>query len=163
MEKPVSAERRNQLLNLEKFLTQCPPGAIITYGDIEQATHVAMDLKGKHLLRSALWALDLEYLCQRGRGIELAGAQSAVQILETRFVRIDSSVKRAEVSHTRLETFVPALSAQDKKTMAFIASTFGAIRLAADHLRAKTMRQRLQKQGIRAPVHESISHPALTR
>ena len=146
-------KRCHESLQLESFLSQCPMGAVLTYEDIAQATAVQMDERGKGLLRGALSRLGLEYLCMRQKGIELGSPHTTVKIMEGRFVQVDARVRRAEVSHTRLERFTPALSADDKRAMEFIGRTFGAIRVATDHFRARALRQGERLALIPPPVH----------
>lgn len=155
MEQRIKARRCHESLQLESFVSQCPMGATLTYVDIATATGIAMDSRGKGLLRKALGRSGLEYLCKRGKSIELAAPSTTVRIMEGRFVTVDSAVKRADTAHGRLERFLPALSEEDKRAMLFIGQTFGAIRVAADHFRAQSLRQGARLALIAPPVHDA--------
>lgn len=88
-------------LEIQTFISGLPGGPHgkrLEYIDIEKATGVPMDVKGKCYLRSALYALKLYYLVDRGKGIEIQSADNCISIAAGKGKRACNAVKYAHKS-----------------------------------------------------------------
>lgn len=118
-----------ETLKIENALKVTRPGEFISYKNIEQFTGVRMDNRGKGFLRTALNRLRLEYTPLKGKGIQLASAETAIAIVSRRVIKIDNSVKRAEKTTKRISNqFYDKLSEPEQKTVNFLSSIFSALR-----------------------------------
>jgi len=128
------AKISEESLKIVNYLEGIAHGETLSYDQIEKATGVKMDTKGRSYLRTAIKKLKREYSCIVGKGIELASAKSATNILVGRVVKIDNAVKRAEKTQTILvNNFYDQLQPIEQKQALFLGAVFGAIRVAAQN------------------------------
>lgn len=105
----------------------------ISYLEIEHATGVIMDSKGKSYLRNAAKYSGVEYTAIPKYGIEIAGPNNGTQIIGGRLARIDAATRRAETATKNISNrHLSAMSPDDQKTILFLGSVFGAIRASAE-------------------------------
>jgi len=124
-----------EMIKLKGFLSDVPNDASVLYSDIEKATGVRMDLRGKALMRSALNGLRREYRSDRGVGIQLEGSGNCMNLVTTKAVRVGSALKRANKTTIRMvDRYVEELPPPDKSRLIATASLFGAIMAMAKGL-----------------------------
>ena len=128
-------EPSKELAILKGLLNDLPAGAYIAYAEIEQQTGVAMNVRGKCILRSALRSLKREYHCDRGNGIELENPANAMVLVTGRVKRVNGSLRRADKTVTRMaERYMEKLPKDDRDRLLATASLFGAIKAMAKGL-----------------------------
>jgi hypothetical protein len=97
--------------------------------EIEKATAIRMDLRGKGLVRRVL--RHRQYLPIHGQGIEFADATSANAVLDSRASRVRSAVKRAHTTGEELiEQFLPKMGAEEQRKILQRTAMFAALRLS---------------------------------
>lgn len=101
-EQPSLDRMRADRVALEAYLRKQKPGAMLDYLSISRETKVAMNARGKRILRSALAHLDLVVATVRGCGVRLSSADSAIDIVEGDLDRIGRVVKRATSRHATM-------------------------------------------------------------
>jgi hypothetical protein len=128
----ISAEVKR----LKEFLEAAAehrPGQQISYLEIEETTGVTMNLKGKGYLRNAAQYVGVEYSAIPKYGIEIAGADNGLSIIGGRLARIDSATRRAEKATKNIsQRYIANMSDDDRRSVLFLGSVFGAIRASAD-------------------------------
>lgn len=87
-------EPSKETLELQSLLEKAPDHAYLTYDDISKASGIAMDTRGKQLLRTAVKRCDRAYRVDRGVGIELDGPKNTMNIVSSRLTRISSAIKK---------------------------------------------------------------------
>ena len=144
--KKTIQEISEETLEIMRFISGKGPGTVLSYKEIQGATGVTMDAKGKSYLRSALRKLKIEYECTFGESITLASPKNATKIVFHRLKKVDSSVRRAEKTHGNITSnFYGQLNEHEQKRLAFIGSAFGAIRLAVKSGVLYLKEQKMQK------------------
>ena len=128
------AKISEESLTLVNYLKDVEHGQILSYQQIEQDTGVKMNtMAGRSYLRTACKKLKREYSCLRGVGIKLADKETATTLVIGRLVKIDNAVKRGERTYNNVSiAFYNELSPAEQKTINFVGSAFGAIRVAAE-------------------------------
>lgn len=125
-----------EVSKLKEFLetaASARPDAQISYLEIEDATGIPMDKKGKGYLRNAAKYCGVEYSAVPKYGIEIAGPNNGNQIIGGRLARIDSATRRAEMATKNIsKRYIKDMSEEDQKTILFLGSVFGAIRASAE-------------------------------
>ena len=125
-----------EVTTLKEFLEKAAierPDQRISYLEIEDATGVKMDLRGKGYLRNAAKYSGVEYSAIPKYGIEIAGPNNGTQIIGGRLARIDAATRRAETATKNINRrYLGDMSQEDQKTILFLGSVFGAIRASAE-------------------------------
>lgn len=128
-----------EVTKLKEFLEQAAserPDTRISYLEIEEVTGVVMDRKGKGYLRNAAKYSGVEYSAIPKYGIEIAGPNNGTQIIGGRLARIDAATRRAELATKNISMrYLGEMSREDKNTVLFLGSVFGAIRASAEGYR----------------------------
>uniref|UniRef100_A0A6M3L492 Uncharacterized protein n=1 Tax=viral metagenome TaxID=1070528 RepID=A0A6M3L492_9ZZZZ len=123
-----------ETLKLQQYITTQEDGTELSYLEIEQATGIDMNERGKQILRRGIKRARREYSTIRGYGIKLACPETTLPILSGKIIKIDRCVKRAEKTHHTLqEQFFSQLSPEEQKQILFAGAVFGAIRIAAEN------------------------------
>lgn len=129
-------EPSKEMLQIKAILENAPPGAYLSYDDIEKGSKVPMDLRGKSLLRSACRSLKLAYRCDRGSGIELEAPGNAMSIVTTQVKRVDNGLKRTgKVSRRLQDRYLEQMSDEDRPRLTAVVSLLGAISAVAGGLK----------------------------
>lgn len=149
-------ETNADTLKLQEYITNQPHGASLGYSLIEDETGVVMNNEGRSRLRSALKTLKREFSTVRGQGIKLADPATAMDIISTKFQRIDGAVRKADKTQRNLQNqFLENMSEPHRKQLLFAGAVFGAIRLAAEQGR------QIQRKHLPTQSSVSISLPIL--
>lgn len=125
------AEASNEMLQIKEHLSILPDGTLVSYEDIEKATGVIMDSRGKQYLRSAIYSLKREYACIRGWGIEFASATNADKLVGNRLIKIDRAVDRGSKTTRIVMKFLNDMTPDTQKRVLLAGSVFGAIKASA--------------------------------
>lgn len=137
-----------EVTRLKEFLEKAAqerPDQKISYMDIEDATGIPMDMKGKGYLRNAAKYSGVEYSAVPKYGIEIAGPNNGNQIIGGRLARIDAATRRAETATKNISRrFLRDMSEDDQKTVILLGSIFGAIRANADSYKRLAMARKQQ-------------------
>ena len=121
-------EPSEETLKLIDLFSKAEDGSYWKYEDIERATDVVMDNKGKERMRSALNHLKQDYRVERAEGIELAGVKNVMHITTNKTERVRSAIKNADKTSGRLFVkFYDQLPDPDRQRMAAVASLLGAV------------------------------------
>lgn len=125
-----------EVTKLKEFLETAAaerPDTQISYLEIEDATGITMDLKGKGYLRNAAKYCGVEYSAVPKYGIEIAGPNNGTQIIGGRLARIDAATRRAETATKNIsKRYLHDMDDESQKTIIFLGSVFGAIRASAE-------------------------------
>lgn len=125
-----------EVTKLKEFLETAAverPDTQISYLEIEDATGIPMDLKGKGYLRNAAKYCGVEYSAVPKYGIEIAGPNNGTQIIGGRLARIDAATRRAETATKNIsKRYLHDMDDESQKTILFLGSVFGAIRSSAE-------------------------------
>ena len=125
-----------EVQKLKEFLETAAkerPDTNVSYLEIEEATGVTMNAKGKERLRRAATYTGVEYDTVYDYGITVAGPNTGLNIIGGRLARIDSATRRAEKATKNIsKRYFHNMNDGDKKTVLFLGSLFGAIRASAD-------------------------------
>lgn len=125
-----------QVVKLKEFLENAAverPDTKISYLEIESATGIPMDKKGKGYLRNAAQYCGVEYSAVPKYGIEIAGPNNGTQIIGGRLGRIDAATRRAEKATKNIsQRYIKDMDHDSQKTIIFLGSVFGAIRASAE-------------------------------
>lgn len=128
-------EPSKELAVLKGFFSELPSGAYVSYEEITRKTGIAMNARGKSIMRSALRSLKREYHADKGNGIELESPKNAMVLVTGRVKRASNSLRRADKTTTRMaERYVEELPKDDRDRLLMTASLFGAIRAMAKGL-----------------------------
>lgn len=121
---------------LKEFLEKAAqerPDQQISYLEIEHATGISMDKKGKGYLRNAARYSGVEYSAIPKYGIEIAGPTNGNQIIGGRLARIDAATRRAETATKNISRrYRKDMTQDDQRTVIMLGSIFGAIRASAE-------------------------------
>jgi len=121
------------------------PDTKISYLEIEDATGVPMDNKGRGYLRNAARYCGVEYSAVPKYGIEIAGPNNGTEIIGGRLARIDAATRRAEIATKNIsKRHLAAMSNEDQKAIVFLGSVFGAIRANAEGYKRLTASRKRQ-------------------
>lgn len=151
------AKTSEEGLKLREYMSVQSPGSFITYLQIQDESGVLMDSRGKNLVRSALTSQKIEYTCLRGKGIELAGVETAVGIMNQKFVRVSNTIKKAAKTQKNIqEKFYDDLSEQDKRKVLLAGTVFAMM-----HAMAKDNSKSLVKNTISNTETYSIELPKI--
>lgn len=125
-----------EVTKLKEFLETAAterPDTQISYLEIEDATGIPMDQKGKGYLRNAAKYCGVEYSAVPKYGIEIAGPNNGTQIIGGRLARIDAATRRAETATKNIQKrYIKDMDEESQKTIIFLGSVFGAIRASAE-------------------------------
>jgi len=118
-------------------------GEEVTWRRIEHETNIVMNPTGRALAWRALKRCKRPYVALRGVGIRLSAPDNAMEIMASRFVRIDNRVRDADKTRAILTTrHLDAMPEHDKKRMLTLAGFFGAVRAFATEAKARLLAQR---------------------
>lgn len=131
--KKTIAEISKETLAVEEFIRTLSADETATYLEIEQATGVRMDARGRARIAVATKRAGAAYACIKGFGIKMAGPMTGRDLVMDRTARIDSAVKRAE----RIAAIVMArhrdgMPASDRQQVELTSATFAMIRVLAN-------------------------------
>jgi len=125
-----------EYLTLVNLVQETPPGTLLDYAQVEDATGVPMGIgmPGRSMLRRAILRTGREYSVIRGVGFVTASKDNAMGILVHQLGGIDRKVKRADRA-TRVvrDAFIDEMPEPQQKAVMFLGSVFGAIRMAAEN------------------------------
>ena len=125
-----------EVQKLKEFLETAAkerPDTNVSYLEIEEATGVTMDTKGKERLRRAATYTGVEYDTVYDYGITIAGPNSGINIIGGRLARIDSATRRAEKATNNIsKRYFNHMNDNDRRAVLFLGSVFGAIRANAE-------------------------------
>jgi len=117
---------------LRNWLKLCEPDKQYSYNEIEEATSVIMDKKGKALLRAAAKQESIEYESIRGVGISIGGPLTGVGLMRGRFQAVTSKINIAERSYRNIaQRHLADMQPEEQKKITFIGATFAAMRSAS--------------------------------
>jgi len=120
-------EPSKEMLAIKAFVSPMPDGAFIRYEDVENATRVPMEVKGKQYLRSALDSLGRSWRCDKGVGIELESPNNSMHIITEKVRRVSSAVKKGHKVTSRLiEHHLEDMNQDDRSRATAVASLLGA-------------------------------------
>jgi hypothetical protein len=129
-------ETSEETLHLRAFLAVQPPGARLSYSEIEAATGIRMDDSGRGKLRRAAVREGLPYDCLIGEGIELAGPGNGIHIIGGRLERIRHAITRTEKTHANIQArFLDQMSTEDQKRCVYVGVIFSAMHAAAERVK----------------------------
>lgn len=131
MIKPSQPEIERRVAALVTYFEKQADGEYLAWDRIEAESGESMRLPGpgRDYVRRALQRLKRRYEPTRGEGITLSCADNALRIVESRFVQIDRTVKRADRTQKDLSTrHLAQMTSRDQQRMSVVAGFFGAIR-----------------------------------
>lgn len=125
-----------EVQKLKEFLETAAkerPDTSVSYLEIEEATGVTMNAKGKERLRRAATYTAEEYDTVYDYGITVAGPNTGLNIIGGRLPRSDSATRRAEKATKNIsKRYFNHLNDNDRRAVLFLGSVFGAIRANAE-------------------------------
>jgi len=125
-------EASEEFLKLEEYAQTIPPGSVLSWHQIHHDTQIPMTETNKQRLRGVLAKHAIEYIPIHGQGIKIADADTGVEVVSRRIIKIDNSVKRGERSNKNiLSRFSHELRDDDRCVLQNTAAIFGAIRVYA--------------------------------
>lgn len=129
----ASIQKRNaEVARLALYFTAMPDGEDISWLRIEHETGVVMDMHGRGLARRGLHRARRPYEAICGVGVRMSATGTALQIMRSRFVRIDGAVRRAESTRGVLAVrHLDSMEPADRERMLILAGFFGAVRAFA--------------------------------
>lgn len=120
-------EPSKEMLAIKVFISSLPHGAYVSYEDVQKATKVPMDNRGKGFLRSACHSLGVQYRCDRGTGIELESPENSMHIITSTVKRVSNSVKIAHKSSSNLLLHhLENMNQEDRNRATAVVSLLGA-------------------------------------
>lgn len=124
-----STERNaSERIALQAFLKRQPEGATLAWLDVERATGIVMDHRGRALVRQALRALHRPCETLRGLGIRLSSNGSALIILGGGIRAIHNVTKRVHRTYVDLsQRHLSALPEEEKTRFILTGSILGAL------------------------------------
>jgi hypothetical protein len=135
-------EREKQVGELIEYFRSAPNGAEVAWSQIAAETGIAMTTLGRSLVRRALKKLKRPYAAVRGVGVTLSAPSNALTIMSSRFIRIDSAVRRADTTREQLaERHFDQLETRDQNRMLTLAGFFGAVRAFASDAKSKILQR----------------------
>ena len=142
------AEVHEDTVALEKFLAATTPGQSASYVEIEQATGVRMDAKGRARLRTAARRASKIYTIQRNLGIVLSSPENAHGIMTHGLQRLSNhTVRQEKVTTGLLHQHAEGMDASERNHMSAVAAMFATVRvLAKNHQRAITEEARKRER-----------------
>ena len=144
-------------IKLYNYFRGLSPGTELSYCQIENDTGIKMDEIGKNHMRTALNKAKIEYDLIWGYGIVLAQPDNVIKILNTKLIKIDNAVKKADKTNKNLGVFYSELPPHEQKQVLMVGAVFGAIRVAADN------GKRLYKHKNKINDNHSIEYDMLTQ
>jgi hypothetical protein len=87
-------QRREDFRAFTAVISAASDGKRMSYVEIEQASGVRMDQRGKGIFRSAAKRSNRPYLTIPGLGVEFSSADNAIEIARDKLVRVRHSVSR---------------------------------------------------------------------
>jgi hypothetical protein len=124
----ANEETAVDLNTLSEFIAGTEDGATRSWVEVEQATGVAMSMRGRSLFRRAMRKAKREYYPLPGSGIRFSDHRNTVEIVRLRDARIAGAAKRANKASGRLQTrHLEELSAPDRAEFLMRASLRGAL------------------------------------
>jgi hypothetical protein len=125
-------KRTAQLAQLVEYIQCANDGEELTWLRIEADTSIKMDSAGRRLISRACQKARRPYENIRGIGVRMSSAESTMPIVQSRFVRIDNAVRRADRDRRQLaDRHFEQLNSSDKSKMLMLAGFFGAVRAFA--------------------------------
>jgi hypothetical protein len=129
-------ETSAETLKLRAFLAAQPPGARISYSEIEATTGVPMNSSGRGKLRRAAIREKLPYDSVISWGIEMAAAENGVRIVGGRLERIRRATVRTEKTHQIIQQrFLEQMNPQDHAACLYIGVVFASMNAAAEKIK----------------------------
>lgn len=118
----------SEQLIIKSFIESLPSGAYVSYFDIQSATSITMDHRGKSILRSSLKSLGIEYRVDVGKGIELESKDNCLAIVTGRVNRVSKALTNADKTTSKMVSrYIKDLDGYDRDRLISTASLFGAI------------------------------------
>ena len=146
-----------QTIKLYNYFKDILPGTELSYSKIELDTGIKMNETGKRYMRTALNKAKIEYELKWGYGIVLAEPDNVIKILNTKLIKIDNAVKKADKTNKNLVTFFSELPPHEQKQVLMVGAVFGAIRVAAEN------GKRLYQQKNKINNGQTIKYDMLTQ
>lgn len=123
-----------ELARLREFFEAQPDHAMCSWLEIERATSVVMDARGRRLATRVLRRRGYEIVS--GLGVRLASSANAAAIVEGKVRRIGGALSAAKKSHESMSRFTPQMSEGDRQRMIARGAFFGALDLVVRPTRA---------------------------
>lgn len=144
-------KKTDDRIRLDSFFKTANPGEYIRYEQIADATGVEMGLRGKAMMRLALKEAQLEYLCDRGKGIQLGSTETTMPILATRMRSVGGALTKAHRSHENLREYSDKLPEPDQQRYRNLGETFGAMIAHAELFKREYLMTRKKEKPITVP------------
>ena len=91
----VTMEQQEAMRKLRDFAVGLDDGEIVGWTDIEVATGVKMDIKGRARFCTVLRRLKRPYVNKPGYGVEMSCSENALEIVQIRGRRVGSALSNA--------------------------------------------------------------------
>ena len=116
-------QRREDIKSIAPVIEKAPDGARMSWVEVESASGVKMDPRGRGLFRHCADKLNRPYLTLPGLGVEFSSSGNAIEIAKARVTRVRHSIGRLqETTELLVDKHAAQMSTKDKATLIAIRS-----------------------------------------